>query len=375
MMRNFLKMPETQRMNEPEKKSKLSHVVLWAVFALILLLVILMGAMKKKEEKKEEIALNPTVVRVTTMAPASIPDVIAIPGRIEPNVEAKLAAEKDGKVTRLTVDKGDQVSKGQLLLEVDKRVWQHMLNKAKLDIREAEKDLERQQGLREAGAISVDEFDDIKTRKEMAEIAVTDAEVNIAQCEIVSPIDGIMDDRRIELGEYARAGDPLFTVVDMDEVKLAINVPERDISKLAVGQEVMFTVAALPGMTFTGQVSFLAVLADRKSNAFDVEVSVANPKHLLKPGMIAESRIVRALRDDAMIIPLASIIPQKGEHVVFLFQEGHAVRRNVQIGALIGSEAVISAGLAPGDEVIVEGHRALVDGAPVVRERAQDATP
>ena len=362
-------------MNEPEKKSTIAHVILWGLFGVIVLLIVLMASIKKKPEKVDEIELKPTAVRTVTMEPASIPDVILIPGRIEPWIEAHLASEKDAQVVRISANKGDHVEAGQILLELDKRIWKHILNKAKLDIRESEKDLKRWEGLRESGAVSVAEFDRIKTKKEMAEIALADAEVNISQCEIVSPIDGILDDRRIEVGEYARAGEPLFTVVDMDNIKLTVDVPEQDISKLKTGQDVTFTVAALSGMTFTGQISFISILASRESNSFRTEIEVANPDHTLKPGMIAESRIVRAIRDDALVVPLASIIPQKGDHIVFIAQDNHAVRRLVHIGSIVGSDAIISTGITPGEALIVEGHRALVDGTPITIQNSREDSP
>ena len=114
--------------------------------------------------------------------------------------------------------------------------------------------------------------------------------------------------------------------------------------------------------------------AERESNSFLVELAVDNADGALKAGMIAQVALVRRERAGAIVVPLAAIVPRKGEHYVFAVENGHAVRKRVQIAALVGSEAVLESGVAAGDQIVVEGHRGLQDGLPI-EEIAEAAPP
>jgi membrane fusion protein (multidrug efflux system) len=174
-----------------------------------------------------------------------------------------------------------------------------------------------------------------------------------------------VNDRQVEPGEYIHSGTPVFKVVNIDRLKLVLDIPERDITAISDGKHIPFTVNALPGQTFTGTVRFVAVLAARQSNAFRVEAHVENPDHILLPGMIARADVIRGVLTDSMVVPLSAIVPKKGDHVVFINDAGHALRRVVHIHRITGSNAILSSGLSQGDALIVQGHRSLVDGAPV----------
>ena len=104
------------------------------------------------------------------------------------------------------------------------------------------------------------------------------------------------------------------------------------------------------------------------TSAFRVEAVVANPAGELKPGMIASVQFKRGARDGAIVIPLAAVVPARGEHVVFVAKDDRAERRVVRIAAIAGQSAVIESGVDAGDEVIIRGHRALIDGALIQRD-------
>ena len=126
-----------------------------------------------------------------------------------------------------------------------------------------------------------------------------------------------------------------------------------------------FTLAALPGREFTGATTFVSSQADRASNAFAAELEADNADGALKAGMIAQVALVRKEREGALVVPLAAVVPRKGEHYVFAAVDGRAVRKRVRIAALTGHEAVLESGVAPGDRIVVEGHRGLQDGMKV----------
>jgi membrane fusion protein, multidrug efflux system len=347
----------------------------WGLLAVVVVLIGILAALPRPEEQVEAEAERAVAVRVLELAPRRMPDEIRLPGRIEPLQAALLPAERAGRVVELLVDKGAAVEAGQMLVRVDRRLWEAAHRRAAIERRDAERDLQRWRELEKTGAVSASDFEAVSRREESARIAVDETQVFLDQCEVRAPFAGLIADRLVELGDYANEGQAVLRLIRLDRVKLAFDVPERDIGAVAPGQEMSFTLAALPGREFRGTVAFVASQAARESNSFAVELEVDNADGALKAGMIAQVGLVRRVREAAVVVPLAAVVPRKGEHYVFVVENGRAVRKRVQIAALIGSEAVIEGGLALGEQVVVEGHRGLQDGLKVAVAVAAEPVP
>ena len=199
---------------------------------------------------------------------------------------------------------------------------------------------------------------------------MTDGRAFAAKCTIVAPTAGVIDDRFVEPGEYIHEGAPAFRLVNADNVKIVVDVPEKDIGHVKLGQTMPFHVAGLGETSLTAGVTRVALAGNAQDNTFRVEASAANPSGFLRPGMIGDASVVRGVIEGAILVPLSSVIPQRGGYVAFVVRDGRAVRCTVRIGAFAAEEAMVSSGLSVGDELIVEGHRALEDGA-LVEARAQ----
>jgi membrane fusion protein (multidrug efflux system) len=273
-----------------------------------------------------------------------------------------LAAEKGGRVVELKVEKGDRVEAGQLLLRVDNRKWHDYLKQAEVESREAEKAYARFEELRKTGAVSDTDFDNVMRRRDLAAATLDEAMVNVEQCDVVSPFSGIVDDRYIELGEFANEGARVLEVVDIDTVKVVVDVPEQDVLSLEEGLEMGFVVGAYPDRTFTGKVRFVSVATRPGRNSFQAEILAENSERELRGGMIATVRVVRGVVKDAVVVPLTAVVPQRGDHVVYAVSGDRARQRIVRIDRIVGGEAVISSGLQAGEKVVIAGQRRLHDG-------------
>ena len=348
--------------------------VLWGVLLLIMAAIVLLRVFPRPEKGVSVPEEKEIPVRVYELASRPVEELLVLPGRFEPWVTAHLAAEKSGRVVEVAVDKGTSVTNGQVLLRVDDREWVAMLRQAKIERREAEKELRRLRDLQETGAVSVQDLDAVRTRFDLSEVALDAAEMHVSRCVVKSPTDGIVEARRVEPGEYVKEGTVVFVVIDMRRTKLVVEVAERDIRAVKAGGDVPFRVAAVPGQTFTGRVSFVASMGSRESNSFRTELAVPNPDNRFKAGMIAEVSLVRRTNPDAIVLPLAAVLKRGGDHVVFAVEDGRAVRRVVQIDTITGHEAVLSSGVKAGDRIVVEGHRGLQDGTRVAVAAAADET-
>jgi RND family efflux transporter MFP subunit len=333
------------------------------VVVLLLAIVLLVVLIIKRPE--EVLPTEPTLrapVRVLTVQPRDVPDLLTLPGRVTAWREADLAGARAGTIMALMVEKGDRVQAGQVLAQIDARAWEAAAVRARSEMDDAARQLARLQALVLEGAVSSNEVDTAQTRHASALAALHEAETFRDQCTVTAPFDGVINDRAVDLGEYVPEGGRLYALVDHARVKVAVDVPERDVAMLAVETPVAFTLAAIGGETFTGRVCFVAASAAPDSNAFRVDLALDNAAGRLRPGMLADVRLPRGLHRAAVVVPLDAVLPMKGEHVVFVAADGHALRRIVKIAAIVGEEAVLASGVTPGEAVIIEGQRSLADG-------------
>ncbi|MBP7830698.1 MAG: efflux RND transporter periplasmic adaptor subunit [Kiritimatiellae bacterium] len=346
----------------PAPRSRKGAWLAWGGLLAVVALIVLFGALGKKPEEKPAPPEKAYAVRVEPVQPRTVSDEIRLPGVVEPLKEAVLGAERAGRVLALEAEKGAAVAEGQVLLRLDGRVWDAQVRRAEVESRDAERDLKRYRELEKTGAVSPSDYEAIERRRDMANITRDEAKIFLSQCEVRAPFPGVLNDRLVEVGDYAGEGQAVLRLIQTDRVKIGFDVPERDIPAVKKGDALAFTLSALPGRAFTGAITYVSGQAARESNSFRVELETANPGGEFKPGMIAEVTLVRRIRPDAIVVPLAAIVPRKGEHIVFIVEGDRAVRRRVQIDAMVGHDAVLSAGLSAGDALVIEGHRGLQDG-------------
>lgn len=331
---------------------------LTGLVALIILMAVLKPAQKPKGET-HEVAARVTVLRVH---PTNTVDIVYLPALIEANVNAVLSAEKAGRIVKLMVDRGDRIKKGQQLLQIDDRIWQANLRQANIAAKDAEKNHERFAKLQKSGVVAQSEFDAVEKAYIQTESQAEEARINIEQCRVVSPITGTLNDRFVEEGEYVQPGTPVFQVVDTATVKVWLQVPEKDIYSVQDGERMTFTIQPLPDRIFEGTVRFVALQADNHNNAFRVELTVDNADGTLRPGMIAQVAFRRGIRSNMISLPMSAVLPSKGDHIVYLVKDGHALRRKVGVETFTRDQALVFQGLEEGDQVVIDGNRTLSDG-------------
>jgi membrane fusion protein (multidrug efflux system) len=329
---------------------KSGKILLSSLLVIILLIVLfkVLPARKAKLPPVQEVIIPVQVVKVTAEDRL---DIIVLPGLILADVDAKLAAEKAGRVMEIYVERGQSVTNGQILLRLDDRA-------ARIAFEDAARNLERFEKLSGTGALSQKALDDIRREYDLAE-------TTLSYCTVKSPVDGLVNERYVEEGEYVLPSAPVFDVLSINPVRVTVDIPERNVSSLKTGDAVPFEVVSQPGQIFTGTVSYVSSKAETDNNAFRVELKVPNPDGLLRPGMIASVQHRRSIRKNAITLPLEAIIPQKSDNVAYLVRDGKAVRQLVRIDAILKQEALIFSGVSVGDLVVTRGNRMLTDGAKV----------
>lgn len=355
-----------------KNKWNLKPLWAWSVPTLALILIVLLVIIGIPRDEADMLPETSVPVRVLTVRPQTLHDRIVLPGRVAPNSRVRLSVEKGGRVVELPVDKGDRVGQGDVLLRIDDRHWRAQHRQATVELENAERDLKRWEQMRADGVVADSDYDAVRRRYDIAAAMEASAAVHLEQCTLVSPFDGKVDRREVELGEYVNEGQAVFQILVPKPLKIHVNVPERDVGKVAFGDICQISIPSLPGVVWTAKVNFVAQEALPGGFSFPVELIVQEPSDGLRSGKIVDVSMLREQKEGVMMVPLAAVIPRRGEHLVFVAVDEIAERRVVVLDRIVGQYAVLASGLQAGEQLVVEGHRALQDGEWISIEESEE---
>lgn len=333
----------------------------------ILLAAFLSGCSGKPEEVAADVAPEapPVNVSVQQIEPSTLRDVLQLAGRLEPWVEVKVSTELGGTVQEVGFEKGRNVRKGQVLARIGTDLLEASLAEAEAGLVAAEANYSKTKELFDRQAVPRQELVAATSTFKQAEARVAQAKLRVERSVIESPVSGVAISREIETGEVVPPGSLITVIHEVSRLKAATGIPEDDISYFRVGSEAGLEVDAYPGREFTGKIHFLSPAATGQNRTFPAEVEIDNRSGELRPGMIVRVSLTRRVFENAVVVPRDAVLERDTGDVVFVLEEGSARQRNVETGPSERGRIVVLKGLAPDEELIVSGHRNLVDGQKV----------
>jgi len=173
----------------------------------------------------------------------------------------------------------------------------------------------------------------------------------------------------VNVGDVVAAGNPVFSVLDLDTVKIRVAIPESEVGKIHVGTAATVTVPSLTGQTYKGTLEALGVSADPISRTYTAKIAVSNREHQLRDGMVSQTRIYGREQVHVLTVPGNAIVRDaRGIASVYVYYpaRGMAFARRIETGDFWGSEVVIKSGLVPGEQVVIAGQHNLREGSAVV---------
>jgi len=327
----------------------------------------------------EPVAVTKMPVQVVEVQRESLTETLDLTGMVKPWDEFSVSSEIMGSVQTIYKEEGDWVSKGDLLLELDRSKLELRLRSRKADLRRAEvelefarKDFERAQALLEKGAISESDVDELEERVSLAEssielskLAIDSVEEDLQDTQLFSPATGQVSRRLVSLGETVNPASVLFRLIQLEPIKVLTEITEPYLANIRPSQQVQIRFDAFRDEPFVGRVHKIQPVATAESGAFPLEIRLGNARRRLQSGMIARISLTGKVFVDALVIPLESVVNSEGMNFVFVVDEGRAHRRPVKIQERIGDRAIVDADLAPGEKVVIRGNSNLTDGTPV----------
>jgi membrane fusion protein (multidrug efflux system) len=326
-----------------------------------------------KDEADKGVAAVPVEVAATKRAEMAAIYTGTAP--VEAERKAFVMPKVKGEIRSVLADEGQRVREGEVLARLDGDQLRLEVALAAATMRKLERDYQRNVELQDKGLISAVSLDNLKYELEAAKASWELAQLQLSYTNIRSPIRGTVTQRLdvVKVGNTVTpvggviesADSSLFVVEDLDSLILRVNVPERELAKLSVGQLAELSFDAVPGRSFAGQIALISPYVDSATATFGVRIRVTETGGLLRPGMFARVAIVYERKPDALQIPRTALLDGDGPPKVFVVQDGKAAERAVSLGLSNGAMIEVVEGLKDGEQVVVVGQGAVKPGAAV----------
>lgn len=311
----------------------------------------------KKAESEAEVFVKAEPVQMRDFT-----ETIQLTGSIESQNNITVPAEEGGRIVSWKVEKGGFVQKGQVLAQIDDAMFKAGCDAAQANYNMADVNYQKQKAAFDEQAISALQLKNLEYQRDAAKAQYDLARLRLDRTTVRSPVSGILNNRFADEGELIGPGMPVAQVIDMNDMKVLVGVPERYSKDLRVGLPVEFTVDAFEGETFAGTIAFVAAAVNPDNRTIPVEVRFANAQGKLKPMMIAAVKL-KLLSSSKAVLISQDFIQQvdMGKLVVYVVNNGVAEERLVTLGGTDGSMVRVIKGLKEGDRIITVGYQNLID--------------
>ena len=327
----------------------------------ILAVIVIIPKRNRDVPSAESPLVNVTVMTVT--AEPEIVDTFDLPAVVEPNLIVTVSAEVAGRVERIPLKKGNLVHAGNLLIRLNEDLLRPEFESAEAQFNSDQIEYERVANLVKEKVSPPRDLDNATSQLAISKARLAEVRARLERTSILAPGAGLLNDLLVEEGEYVQVGAPLAELVDMDTVKVVVEIPERDIAYFAIGQKAeVFAEARGQEKSLIGTITFISKLADQRTRSTRMEITLDNKEGLFLSGQIVRARLTRQILRDVIFIPLLTVIPMEEGKAVYVVSSSQAQRREVELGVIKGDRIQVKRGLAPGDRLVIAGHRFVSPG-------------
>src|ERR1700738_124854 len=316
----------------------------------------------------------PATVTVAEAKSEVIPNLLTAVGDLAAVHQVNVTSDVSGRITEILFTAGTEVKAGSPLVQLFDAPEQADLAsfKAQATVGQLSLDRAKQLASRQFGPQAT--VDSAQAVYDQANAGIARTQAIISQKLVRAPFDGELGVRHVEVGQYLTAGTQIVTVTDLSQLYANFTVTEKDSAALKVGQVVRIAVDAYPGRTFEGPINAIEPQIATDTRNIRVQATLANPDHILKPGMFATRTVVLPDKPAVVTVPETAVDYTLYGDSVFLITEKKedggktsltAVRTFIRTGNRIDGRAEVLSGLKPGDRVIAVGQLKLQSGAAV----------
>jgi RND family efflux transporter MFP subunit len=344
-------------------------------FPLLMLLMVGTSCSNKQSDSKSNVGNQeqkvPTRVKTEVVTPITGEGAQTYVGIVEENEATAVSFTSMGVVKRLLVSEGQSVSKGQLIAEMDDTQARNMLAGAEAQMTQANDALQRYGQLHENGSLPEVQWVEIQSKVAQAQAQLESAKKNLADCQLIAPVGGIIGNKQVGAGETAMPSQAVVNILNINKVKVKVAIPEAEISGITTNTPSYIKVDAI-NQQFQGGAIEKGVQADALTHTYDARINVSNAGHRLLPGMVASVTFNLSSQQttgtEQLTVPVTAV-QKKASGKLFVWsvdKYNKAHRTDVTIGAAMGNRVAITSGLSTNQRVVTEGYQKLSEGTKVI---------
>jgi membrane fusion protein (multidrug efflux system) len=348
-------------------KTSILKRTLYIIIPLVLIAIVIIKLKNNKEitqskvfQYEKEQAIN---VEADTLQIENVNADFSYSGTFEPNKEAKISAEIQGKINEVLIEVGSVVNKGQPLVLLDNSLLKLQLQTIEVQIEGLEVDVNRFMILAKADAIQGVQLEKAELGLKSAKVQRATLVEQIYKTTIKAPFNGVVTAKLNEEGAFAAPGVPLLQITDISTLKFTINVPENELSKFKLNQNYSLSADAYSEIILAGKSSMIGSKANIGSS-FPIQFLVKNTSDFkIKSGMFGKVKLKNNTQEKGIIIPSSAMVGTANQPQVYLVKNGKTVLQNITISKKIQNKAVVVSGLKAGDVIVTNGLINLFEGA------------
>ena len=313
----------------------------------------------KSEDKAGTAQQAKVQVKIAKVTSEDIPQTETYTATVESDVKNNIAPNTPYRIEKIYVDVGDNVRKGQVLVQLDANNLQQL----KLQVENQKIEFNRTSQLYQVGGASKTEYDNAKLQ---LDVLSTQLKQLMQNTQLVAPISGVVTARNYDSGDMYSSMNPILTIEQTNPVKVMVNISEVYYKQVFKGMPVDIQLDAYEGETFYGKVTIVYPTIDQSTHTFPVEVTISNPDQKVRPGMFARATVNFGDKNH-VLVPDEALVKQigAGDRYVYVYKGGKVSYNKVELGKHIGTKYEILSGVNPGDDVVIAGQSRLANGKEV----------
>lgn len=340
----------------------MKYMKTFRVLTVVIALMALYSCGEKKQADEEQVVR----VKVQELHAEPVHGEQGFSGTIQESSGASLSFLVSGTIQRIYVNEGQNVSKGQLIAELDPTTLTNAHIIAMTALEQAQDTYKRMKALYESGALPEMEWVMAENHLKSAVAQEAMARKSLTDAKLYAPFSGYISSKMADAGQTTAPGLTVVKLVNIGTVKVKIAVPEDDVQRIQKGSAMKIIVPALGGREFSGIVTERGVSADPRARTYEVKAAIDNPEGLLLPGMICQVFTNYMIGTTGVFVPANLVqLGSDNKSFVWVVNRGQAVRREITIVRATAQGVQVSGGLSVGDLLIVAGQQKVSNGMKV----------
>lgn len=306
--------------------------------------------------------LKAVPVEITLLASGDIASYLLYSAPLETEQTVTVYSRIQGLVEKIFVEEGQHVKRNQPLLQLEQQEYQLAEERARLEFERQTANFKRLQALQTKNLVSEEEYENARLQMKQAEIAWKEAKLNLDYTLIRSPIDGVVGERLVNLGDRIQPANSLFIISNLNEKVVKLHVPQDDLRKCHKGQKAIISTEVLPDRQFEGWVKRISPIIDAQSGTFKVTVGVRDPRNELRPGMYVQAQLIEDTHENVPLVPKMALIYENERRYLFVLHGDTARKVELKGGYEDAEKVELLNPIKLGTPIVVLGQNGLRDG-------------